>query len=63
MEKATAKAFRTFIRLYSVFKSERLNTNIQLTLLKALVRSVITYACPVWEFAAEIHLLKLQPAK
>jgi hypothetical protein len=41
-----AKAFRTFIRLYSIFKSERLNANIKLTLLKALIRSVMTYACP-----------------
>jgi hypothetical protein len=55
-----AKAFRTFIRTYSLFKSERLNANIKLTLHKALIRSVMTYACPAWEFAAECHLLKLQ---
>jgi len=29
-------------------------------LYKALIRSVITYACPAWVFAADIHLLKLQ---
>jgi hypothetical protein len=55
-----AKAFRTFIRIYSLFKRERLNANIKLTLHKALIRSVLTYACPTWEFAADIHLLKLQ---
>jgi hypothetical protein len=55
-----AKAFRTFIRLYSLLKSERLNANIKLTLHKALIKSVMTYACPAWEFAAESHLLKLQ---
>jgi hypothetical protein len=55
-----AKAFRTFIRLYSLFKSERLSGNIKLTLHKTLIRSVMTYACPAWEFAAESHLLKLQ---
>jgi hypothetical protein len=55
-----AKAFRTFIRIYSLFKSERLNANIKLTLHEALTRSVMTYACPAWEFAAECHLLKLQ---
>jgi hypothetical protein len=49
-----AKAFRTFIRLYSLFKSERLNANIKLTLHKALIRSVMTYACPAWEFAADL---------
>jgi hypothetical protein len=41
-----AKAFRTFIRIYSLFKSERLNANIKLTLHKALIRSVMTYVCP-----------------
>jgi hypothetical protein len=55
-----AKAFRTFIRLYSLFKSERLSVNIKLTLHIALIRSVMTYACPAWEFAAETYLLKLQ---
>jgi hypothetical protein len=55
-----AKAFRTFIRLYSLFKSKRLSANIKLTLHKALIRSVMTYACPAWEFAAECHLQKLQ---
>jgi hypothetical protein len=55
-----AKAFRTFSRMYSLFKSERLSANIKLTLHKALIRSVMTYACPAWEFAAECHLLKLQ---
>jgi hypothetical protein len=55
-----AKAFRTFIRIYYLFKSERLSANIKLTLHKALIRSVMTYASPAWEFAADIHLLKLQ---
>jgi hypothetical protein len=32
-----AKAFGTFIRIYSLFKSERLNANIKLTLHKALI--------------------------
>jgi hypothetical protein len=54
------KAFRTFIRIYSVFKSERLSANMKLALHKALIRSVMTYACPAWELAAEFHLLKLQ---
>jgi hypothetical protein len=37
-----AKAFRTSIRAYSLFKSERLNANIKLTFDKAQM----TYACP-----------------
>jgi hypothetical protein len=48
--------FRTFIRIHSLFKSERLSANIKLTLHKSLFRSVMTYACPAWEFAAECHL-------
>jgi hypothetical protein len=55
-----AKAFRTFIRTYSLFKSERLSANIKLTLNKALIRSVMNYASPAWEFAADSHLIKLQ---
>jgi hypothetical protein len=39
-----AKAFRTFIRIYSLLKSERLRANIKLNLHKALIRSEITYA-------------------
>jgi hypothetical protein len=46
MEMIESKAFRTFIRIYSLFKSEQLRANIKLTLHKALVRSVMTYACP-----------------
>jgi hypothetical protein len=60
VERIKAKAFRTFIRLYSLFKSERLNSNIKLTRLQALIRSVMTYACPSWEFTAETHLSQLQ---
>jgi hypothetical protein len=40
------EAFRTFIRIYSSFKNERLSANIKLTLHKALTRSVMTYASP-----------------
>jgi hypothetical protein len=60
IEMIKAKAFRTFIRIYSLFKSERLSANIKLTLHKALIRSVMTYACPTWDFEADTHLMKLQ---
>jgi hypothetical protein len=46
--------------MMSLFKSERLSTNIKLTLHKALIRSVMTYACPACEFAADTHLIKFQ---
>jgi hypothetical protein len=60
IETVEAKALRTFIRIYPLFRSGRLSTNIKLTLHKALIRSTIAYACPAWEFAAETDLLKLQ---
>jgi hypothetical protein len=60
IEMIEAKAFRAFITTYTLFKSKILSTNIKLTLHKALIRSVINYACPIWEFAADTNLLKLQ---
>jgi hypothetical protein len=42
VEMIEAKAFRTFTRIYSLFKSERLSANIKLTLYKAPIRSVMT---------------------
>jgi hypothetical protein len=55
-----AKVFRTFNRIYSLFKSDRLIANIKLTNLKALIRPVMTYACPAWKLAADTYFLKLQ---
>jgi hypothetical protein len=55
-----AKTFRTFIRMYSLFKNERQSANIISALHKALVRSVTTYACLAWELAIDTYLLKLQ---
>jgi hypothetical protein len=62
-EVIAAKAFISFIRVYSLFKSEWLSTNIKLTLHKALIRFIMTYACPVCEFALDNHLMKLQHRK
>jgi hypothetical protein len=55
-----AKAFRTFITIFPLFKSERLSANIKLTLHKALIRWAMTCACPSWELGADTYLLKLQ---
>jgi hypothetical protein len=49
-----------YVRTCSLFKSGRLRTTIKLTLYKALIGSVMTYACLTWEHAAGAHLLKLQ---
>jgi hypothetical protein len=54
------KDFRPFIRIYSLFESEHLSANIKLTFHKALINSVMTYACPTWELATNTYLLKLQ---
>jgi hypothetical protein len=45
IEMIEAKAFSTYIRMYSLLKNERLSSNIKLTLHKALIRSM-TDACP-----------------
>jgi hypothetical protein len=54
-----AKAFRTFIRIYSILKNESLSAKIILTFRKALTILVMTYACPAWELGADTYLLKL----
>jgi hypothetical protein len=59
VEMIEAKTFRTFTRISSLLKSKRLSANIKLTLHKALIRPVMTYACPAWELAADTYLLKL----
>jgi hypothetical protein len=52
--------FRRFFRIYSQFKSVRLSASIKFTLYKALIRSVMIFACPAKKCAAESHLLKLR---
>jgi len=47
-------------RVYPLFRSRRLSSNIKLTRHKALARAVMIWACPAWEFAADAYLLKLQ---
>jgi hypothetical protein len=55
-----AKAFRTFIRIYSLLKRESLSSSFKITLHKILLRSVMTHACSAWEIAADTYFLKLQ---
>jgi hypothetical protein len=55
-----AQTFTTFIRLYSLLKCKSLRDNIKVTLHKALIRSVMTYACPAWELVADTYLLQSQ---
>jgi hypothetical protein len=60
MDIIEAKEFSTFVRVYSIFKSELLSANIKLTLHKAPITSIMSYACRAWEFGADTRLLKLQ---
>jgi hypothetical protein len=60
IERTVTKALRMYVRPYSLFKSGLLSTNITLTLHKALIRSVMTYACSTWEHAADALLVNLQ---
>jgi hypothetical protein len=56
----SSKALRISISIYPLLKTECLSVSTKLTLYKTLIRSVLTYACPAWEFAADSHLLKWQ---
>jgi hypothetical protein len=60
IERTVAKALLTYVRTYSLFRSGCLSTNIKLTLDRILIRSVMTYACPTWEYVVDVHLFKLQ---
>jgi len=54
------KALRIFLSIYPILKSERLSVHAKLIMYKALISSILTYACPAWEFAADSYLSKLQ---
>jgi hypothetical protein len=60
IEKTAAKAWGTYIRTYSIFKSKHLRDHIKLIMCRALIKSIMTYACSTWEFSADTHLMKLQ---
>jgi hypothetical protein len=46
IEKTAAKALCTYVRTYSIFKSKHLSAHIKLIVYRALIRSIMTYACP-----------------
>jgi hypothetical protein len=45
IENPAAKALGKYIRTYSIFKSKHLSANIKLIVYRALIRSIMTYAC------------------
>jgi hypothetical protein len=44
---------RIRINIYPLLKSESLSVGTELTLYKELMRSIMIYASPAWEFTAE----------
>jgi hypothetical protein len=58
--KDCSRALGTYIRAYYLFRSGSLSTDIKLAFYKALIKSVVTYFCPIWKHVADVHLLKLQ---
>jgi hypothetical protein len=60
IERTFARALRSDISTYSLFRSGRLSTNVRLTLYKVVIRWVMTYACATWKYVADALLLKLQ---
>jgi hypothetical protein len=50
------KALQTFRSIHPLLKSGRVSVNKELTLYRALISSIMTYACHRWEFAADSHL-------
>jgi hypothetical protein len=60
IETTIAQALGTYIRTYSIFKNKHLSANIKLIMYGALIRSIMTNACPTGEFVADTHLMKLQ---
>jgi hypothetical protein len=60
IKRTAVKALAIYIRTYSLIKNEHLSINIKLTVYKALIRSVMVYACSAWEYEADAHLLKLK---
>jgi hypothetical protein len=52
-ERTIAKASHMHVRTYSLLKSGCLSTNIKFMLYRALIRSVMTYACPTQEYGID----------
>jgi hypothetical protein len=63
IEMLKAKAFRIFIRVCSLFISERLCANIKLMFSEAIIKSIITSAFPAYEFSVGANVFRLQRLK
>jgi hypothetical protein len=55
-----SQGVQNFYQTLLLIEKWTLSASIKLTLHRELIKSVITYACPAWEIAADTYLLKLQ---
>jgi len=53
-ETTATKALRIFLSIYPILNSERLSVGAKLIIYKALIKSMLTYACPDWELPATV---------
>lgn len=61
IELTVEKSLRLFGSLYPLLnKRSRLNTHNKMLIYKAIIRSTLLYACPVWGECAPSHINKLQ---
>jgi len=51
IEMIAIKAFFIFLSIYPILKRERLSVGAKLIIYTALIRSMLTYACPAWKVA------------
>jgi hypothetical protein len=51
---------RIDISYSKLYEKRTLKRRYKTNIYKALIRYILTYACPAWEFAADSYLLKLQ---
>lgn len=55
------KAYGSLMKLYPLLNyNSKLNPHVGVVMYKALLRPIITYACPVWGHAAKTHINRLQ---
>ena len=59
IQKNSQRGYRALRKLFPVLnKHSKLDVDVGLTIYKALIRSIITYACPVWGYAFNMHIKK-----
>lgn len=60
IENASIKGLKSFRAQIPLLKTQNLNLNVKKLIYSAIVRSRLTYACPVWSHAAYSNIKQLQ---